>query len=170
MTVAGLSYAMTVPGLTTSERMLFIFIADAVKNNATFASQAWFSKRTGMCLRTIRSALKGLEGKGHIERKTRYIEGQRTSDLITARLPVKGYKQPAKSAARSRQNVSSNPYSSYEVVEGKGKEARQGGATGEVIAFPQGGARGQHTAPAGKQTSSLADLHDIQSYLEVPLS
>lgn len=170
MSVAGLRYALTVPKLTSSERLLFIVIADAVKGDATFASQAWFAKRTGLCLRTVRSAMKGLEAKGHIERKPRYSEGQRTSDLIVARLPSRGEKLPAKSAARKRQNVPSNPYSPYGVVEEKEKRARQDGLTGEVIAFPQGGARGQHTAPAGKQTSSFSDLHDIQSYLEVPLS
>lgn len=166
MSMQAIRYALTVPKLNASERLLFIVLADrADSNGACFPSQEWMAKRTGLSIRTIIRSLKFLEQAGHIERNRRFNAAGRTSDTITLRLPI----QHAKKSPTKVPNVQSIPSSPYG-VDKKGKEvAWQGGATGEVIAFPQGGARGQHTAPAGKQTSSLADLHDIQSYLEVPL-
>lgn len=112
MSFAGLKYAITVPRLTGSERLVFIFIADSVnKYNVCFPSQAWLSKKTGLCIRTVRAALLGLEGAGHIERKKRMKDGKRTSDLIHAILP----KPAAKSAGRKGQKVPSNPISPYGV-------------------------------------------------------
>ena len=122
MSVEGLRYALTVPKLTSSERLLFIILADAAnKQNTCFPSQKWLGKRSGLSIRTIIRALQGLEAKGHLEREERYIEGSRTSDLYHLRLPLKG----AKMSPPPLTNSMSNPYSPYGVVEGK-KEAPSG--------------------------------------------
>lgn len=135
MSFAGITYAMTVPALSSSERLIFIYIAEAEKNGTCFPSQAWFAKRTGLCIRTVRSALDGLEKKGHIEREIRYIDGKRTTDLIHARLPEKGKKQPAKSAARKLQKVPSNPSTPYGVREDR-EEAPNGAGYPRGVRVP----------------------------------
>lgn len=132
MSFASITYAMTVPDLSSSERLVFIYIADAERNGCCFPSQSWFAKRTGLCIRTVRSALEGLERKGHIEREIRYVEGKRTTDMIHARLPQKSKKLPAKSAARNLQKVPSNPSSPY----GVGDKGEKGPSReGEIIPF-----------------------------------
>ena len=133
MSIGGLRYALTVPKLTSSERLLFIIIADAVKGGTCFPSQGWLSKRSGLCIRTVRSALDGLESKGHIERSKRFIDGKRTSDLIHANLPENRQKQAAKFAGRKLQKVPSNPTSPYGVGIKEDKEASR---DGNIIAFP----------------------------------
>jgi DNA-binding transcriptional MocR family regulator len=167
MSVAGLRYALTVPKLTSSERLLFVMLADrADKNGNCFPSQEWMAKRTGLSLRTVVRAMKGLVEKGHMARQKRNSAAGRSSDLLTLRLPSPS----AKLASTNVPNSMTIPSSPYGVDKKGRKGGYQAGATGEVIAFPLGSARGQQPAPAGKQTENLADLHDIQSYLEVPLS
>jgi DNA-binding transcriptional MocR family regulator len=167
MSIAAIRYALTVPKLNASERLLFILLADrADKDGECFPSQSWMSKRAGLSISTVVRSLKGLEAKGHLTRKKRSNAAGRTSDLIVLRVPTQNVKM-TRTPPSNRSTIPSSPYG----VDKKGKEGGfRDGATGEVIAFPQGGARGQHNSPAGKQSSNLADLHDIQSYLEVPLS
>ncbi len=140
MSIAGLRYAMTVPSLSSSERLLFIFIANAERGGACFPSQAWLAKRTGLCIRTVRSALDGLEAKGHIAREKRFIEGKRTTDIIHPRLPENMPKQPAKFAARKLQKVPSNPSAPYGV---RKVEEEGAGRDGNILPFraANGGSR-----------------------------
>lgn len=133
MSIAGLRYALTVPKLTSSERLLFIIIADAVKGEVCWPSQGWLAKRSGLCVRTVRTSLEGLETKGHIVRDKRILDGKRTTDMIRANLPESRPKQAAKSAGRKLQKVPSNPTSPY----GVGISDSKGPAEmGILIEFP----------------------------------
>lgn len=163
MSAKQLAWALTRKGIKPTERVVLLILADRSDADGwSYYAQDTIAKKAEVTRKTVRTALQTLETLGYIRRSERKIGGLRTSDHIQITLG-KNFSQTGKKLP----TIPSSPYG----VDKKGKEgARQDGATGEVIAFPQGGARGQNTEPAGKQTNNLADLHDIQSYLEVPLS
>lgn len=132
MSIVGLRYALTVPKLNSSERLLFLILADAAdKDGKCFPSQKWLAKRSGLSISTIIRSLNGLEDKGHLEREARYKDGSRTSDLFILRLPVKGVKMTPPLLS----NRLSNPSSPYGVGEGK-KEAPNGAGYPECAGRP----------------------------------
>lgn len=126
MSVAGLRYALTVPQLNASERLLFIVLADrADKDGQCFPSQAWMAKKTDLSLRTVVRSLKSLEAKGHLARQRRSSVSGRSTDLLTLRLPSVG----AKLARRLVPNVSTIPTSPYGVGKKEKKaEDKEGGS------------------------------------------
>mgnify|MGYP003441829958 CR=1 FL=1 len=110
MSIAGIRYALTVPKLSASERLIFIILADrADKMGRCYPSQAWIAKRTGISIRTIIRALRSLEAKGHIERENRFSASGRTSDFIHLRLPSQGDKM-APTKVPNRQTIPTSPY------------------------------------------------------------
>lgn len=163
MSAKQLTWALTRKGLKPTERVVLMILADrADKDGWSYYAQDTIAAKAEVTRKTARAALQHLETMGFIRRSKRCVGNLRTSDHIQISL--------GKNFSQSGKKLPTIPTTPYGVSKEEKEEARQGGATGEVIAFPQGGARGKHTAPAGKQTSSLSDLHDIQSYVEVPLS
>jgi DNA-binding transcriptional MocR family regulator len=159
-----LTWALTRKGLKPTERVVLMILADrSDKDGWSYYSQETIADKAEVTRKTARAALQALEAMGFIRRSHRSVGNLRTSDHIQISL--------GKNFSQSGKKLPTIPTTPYGVSKrDKGEEGYQDGATGEVIAFPYGGARGQHSTPAGKQTSNLAELHDVQSYLVVPLS
>ena len=126
MSIQGIRYALAVPGLNASERLVFTILADrADKDGNCFPSQAWIAKHTGLSIRTVIRSLKGLEKLGHIDRKKRSCAAGRTSDFIALRLPTQGAKM-AGTKVPNRQTIPTSPY-------GVGKREEKSLAKGLVL-------------------------------------
>lgn len=111
MSFAAVRFGFSFPDLTASERLTLLILGDrANAKGCCFPGQEYLAERTGLAVRTIREALSGLEAKGAIRRAKRYGSGGRTSDEYCILLPAKSAaREPAKSAAKFRQNVPTIP-------------------------------------------------------------
>lgn len=112
MSFKAVRFAIDFPDLTLSERMVLIVLADrSGKTGHSFPSQAYIAKRGGMSIRTVRNAIKTLEGKKAIKRSERFNSAGRTSDDYLILMD----REAAAFAATPRQNRPSIPTSPYGV-------------------------------------------------------
>ena len=105
MSVQAITAAFAVQGVTPSEKLLLLALANyADADGECWPSQATLTHDTGLSERTIRTALASLEGAGLVSRERRNRpNGSRTSDLITLTLPATIAVRPNKPTGKIRQ-------------------------------------------------------------------
>ena len=84
MSFQAMALAMRVKGLTTSEKLTLLMLANYADERLTcFPSQRTLSEDTGLSDKWLRQVLSSLENRGIISRQERRREdGSRSSDLI----------------------------------------------------------------------------------------
>ena len=84
MSLQAVVKALELEGLEILEKFMTVVIASyAGPENTCFPSQETLSKNVGCHINSVARTLKALERKGVLERRRRYQDGYRTSDLIT---------------------------------------------------------------------------------------
>lgn len=103
MSVQALTWAFGVRGLSPSEKLVLLSLANyANKENRCWPKQDSIAEETELSSRTVWTALKGLSDKGLIEREARKrSDGTRTTDVFTLNFDAEPVANLANSSRKS---------------------------------------------------------------------